>query len=405
MFLALLACSCGGGRNTTAVSEPVSNIIDLTTAFYNPREVRLSELVDSISFIPLETSQALGNNIPDNEWLRFSGDYIMSYDRYFDMNGKYLGRVGLGARGRGPLETFYGPLTAINVGDHFYHMDDKFLEYDLTGRPTGKVRHLFDYSTDGNSDPEGFLSNAPYLYWSGKNFVTTTVDSLYYIDRDFQIVDSQRIPEWNAEEIGTGRSGRFLVQHEDKVVFFVNDTIFHISGTRVEPKWIVNLSAELRPGIELDRNRNQLFIDAFNSGNFRGGEFERLTRGKQSIGQPWETDDYVFLSMSSMEIDLLVPDGAGVPKPYYLFFVKATGETVRVAGEGFVDDILGLDAPFIPKWGTHDEALISSIWPYELHDLIAERRRTGTPVDPRLEALAQNVKEGDNPILIIAHLK
>jgi hypothetical protein len=49
--------------------------------------------------------------------------------------------------------------------------------------------------------------------------------------------------------------------------------------------------------------------------------------------------------------------------------------------------------------------MFSSIWPYQLHDLIAERRRSGIPIDLRLEHLAANTKVDDNPILIMAHLK
>jgi hypothetical protein len=90
---------------------------------------------------------------------------------------------------------------------------------------------------------------------------------------------------------------------------------------------------------------------------------------------------------------------------YLTYFVKSTGETIRVAGDGFVDDILGLSDYFYPTWGIYKETMFSSIWPYELHDLIAARRLSGTPVDPRLEALAANTKVDDNPILIMAHLK
>jgi hypothetical protein len=92
------------------------------------------------------------------------------------------------------------------------------------------------------------------------------------------------------------------------------------------------------------------------------------------------------------------------PPPYITYFVKATGETVRVAGTGFVDDILGLGTCY-PQWGIWKETMIKSIWPYELHDMIAERRRTGEAIDPRLEALAASVKPDDNPILILAHLR
>jgi hypothetical protein len=100
--------------------------------------------------------------------------------------------------------------------------------------------------------------------------------------------------------------------------------------------------------------------------------------------------------MSETEIPLYIK--------YYSYFVKASGETVRVAGEGFVDDILGLGT-FYPQWGIWKETMIKSIWPYELHDLIKERRERGEAIQPRLEALAASVKTDDNPILVVARLR
>lgn len=49
--------------------------------------------------------------------------------------------------------------------------------------------------------------------------------------------------------------------------------------------------------------------------------------------------------------------------------------------------------------------MITSIWPYELQEIIEEKHKKGESVDPRLETLARTLKPDDNPILILAHLK
>ncbi|MDR1671305.1 MAG: 6-bladed beta-propeller, partial [Alistipes sp.] len=138
IFFAVFACSCGGGKQDAPVE--VSNIIDLTTAFHDPREVRLSELVDSISFVILETTPQ--SNVSDAQGIRFSGDYIFSYDKFFNWRGKYLGKVGMGVRGRGPLEEPSGALGGIYADGYFYNMGTKLLQFDLTGKTTGKVRNF-----------------------------------------------------------------------------------------------------------------------------------------------------------------------------------------------------------------------------------------------------------------------
>jgi len=60
---------------------------------------------------------------------------------------------------------------------------------------------------------------------------------------------------------------------------------------------------------------------------------------------------------------------------------------------------------FYPKNGIFEEKLISSIWPYELLDYIEECRKAGRDINPQLLALSIIIKDDDNPILILVHLK
>ena len=49
--------------------------------------------------------------------------------------------------------------------------------------------------------------------------------------------------------------------------------------------------------------------------------------------------------------------------------------------------------------------MVSWIWPYELKDYIAQQKEKGEWVSERLVALADGLKEDDNPVLIMAYLK
>lgn len=394
---AILACSCGTPRQPAP--EAVSNIIDLTSALQNPREVRLSELVDSITFVPLETSPQ--SNLSAAQQIRFSGDYIIPYNKFFDWNGKFLGTIG--ATGRGPLETLWPVSNAIFADGHFYSLGEKLLEFDTTGKATGKVRYL-------NSPVErtGALWRNVAFAPAGESFLAYNhPDSLYFIDRDFQIVGSRRVVEMKTEKSSSQHhADKFATEYNDVAVFynFMNDTIFHVSNARLDPQWVVSYTGQQRPDLAFFEEWFSLLFDMGNAvmaGNGENSELYRRSKGKHIATAAYETDDYVILPMK--ELVFFVPQ-EDRPLPYITYFVKATGETIRVAGAGFVDDILGLGT-FYPKWGVYREKMITSIWPYELHDLIAERQRTGTPVDPRLEALAVTVREGDNPILLFAHLK
>jgi hypothetical protein len=375
-------------------------MIDLTMALHNPQEVRLSEFVDSISFVVLETTPQ--SNLSDAQLIRFSGDYIMAYDKFFNWSGKYLGRIG--QVGRGPLETLWPVSNAIHVGEYFYALGEKLLQFDLKGRATGKVREL-----NSPFDHMGILLDASGFSWADDNFVTYSApDSVYFIDCNFQIIDGRQVSDM-AYEKGSyyDYNGEKVTEYDGKPVFynFHNDTIFHVSGTRLDPKWVVSLSKDLKPGPEFFYERLGLLHLVLAAGTTRGSEYERISKGKVLPVAAYETDNYVIMLLQ-MQDSYWDSNTGGVirPEPFITYFVKNTGETVRVAGNGFADDILGLST-FYPQWGIWEEKMITSIWPYELHDLVAERRRAGEIIAPRLETLAASVRTSDNPILIVAHLK
>ena len=49
--------------------------------------------------------------------------------------------------------------------------------------------------------------------------------------------------------------------------------------------------------------------------------------------------------------------------------------------------------------------MLSSFWPYELKDRIDSLEQRGEIVDKKLRNTLKNVKEEDNPILVLVHLK
>lgn len=325
-----LASSCGG-QQAPAQNIP-GNEIHLTEAYLNPRTVLLSELVDSVSFIALENN---GINVSSIQLLRFSDYCIFAYDKFFDWNGKYLGTIG--RPGRGPLEIPWPVSDAVYTDGYFYSMSSKLLQYDLTGKATGKVRNFYvDMSMDG----KGMLRNSAGFIPAGENFIVYEYpDSVYFIDRDFEIIGSRSVFEVNFPPF-TKVADTYTSSYGDTAVFynFMNDTIFHASNTRFEPKWIVRFSEELRPANDLFIEMRQLAMDAVSSGNIENSELRRRSKGKQIVTAVYETDDYLFLPMKELAFFMEVK-----PDPYLAYFVKSTGETIRVQGNGFEDDLLGLD--------------------------------------------------------------
>ena len=137
--------------------------------------------------------------------------------------------------------------------------------------------------------------------------------------------------------------------------------------------------------------------------SYESTEFAQLTDHKHKVIAAFETDKYIFFQMTEIILFASQRDKQP-PDPYIVYYDKETGKTTRVNGKGFVDDMLGMEF-FYPQLGIYDEKMISYIWPFELFDYINECNDRGREVNPKLLALSKQLKEDDNPVLILFHLK
>jgi len=94
----------------------------------------------------------------------------------------------------------------------------------------------------------------------------------------------------------------------------------------------------------------------------------------------------------------------GYNESHMALYDKQTGETVAIAGDGLIDDIDN-GMTFFPQYGICNNAMVSSVWPFELKEYIQKKAEKGESVSNRLIALADSLDDEENPILIIAHLK
>jgi hypothetical protein len=402
---------CTGKKPASVEPEQKSNIINLDDAFENTREVRLSDIADSVSFLPLETKS---NSLIRSLGCEFSLPYIYKAPvGYFDWTGRYKGKVI--KAGQGPYEEpgdgIYGKV--LFVGNRIYSMASKLIEYDGTGAPTGKVRHL--YAPREFSDNDAFRSGVEF-FSTGKNLAIYGYPNLIYsIDTaNFETISSRLVagtdtlkPNWNP----LGKN--FITYYKDKPVFynFMNDTIFYVTDEGLEPKWVISFTGKQRLPAEamlIDndavlRELREVIMTERSGVSLEDTKRVKLLDKKHIAYGAYETDSYIFFPMKEL-VPMAPARGKEQPAPYIVIFDKSTHETYRVKGDGFVDDLTGMNI-FYPKESIFDEKLISSIWPYELLDYIEECREAGRDVKPQLLALSKTVKDDDNPILILVHLK
>jgi hypothetical protein len=383
--------------------EQGNNVISLDDAFKNSRDVHLSEIADSVTFLSLETTN---HNLLRNPKFIFSSHYIFAYSTIFDWTGKYRGTIG--KKGNGPYEEPEGAVRILFKDNHFYSKGTKFIEYDMNGMPTGKVKRLYDGRKFNTND---ILRAGIEFFVVGKYLAAYDYPAtIYFFDDDFETVASRRVigsdtvrPNWNY--IGKN----FITYYKDTTLFynFINDTIFSVTEEGLEPRWIVNFDNEQRLSADVILRYPDMFIDMertiLGGNSLEKTEIVRFMDNKHIIGGAFETDRYIFFLMKEM-IPLAVPRKKENPAPYVMLFDKVKKETVRVKGNGFIDDILEMNR-FFPNSGVYDEKLIASIWPYEILDYIDECREEGRKINPRLFAFSKTIKPDDNPVLIFVHLK
>ena len=402
MILGFMACS----NKKTVEPNPVvlDNIIHLSTAIKNVREeMMLSELVDSVSYVPLETKSncMLGNT----QRFTFSPQYIFYSNYCFDWNGRFLFRIG--NQGQGACEDIYVHVADIvYLNNHFYGNASKIIEYDDRGKCTGKELSWFTQKTMDTA-PVGHLVNQVCFAPAGENLMFyNSPDTVYFINTDYEFVAKRSMMPWNRKGIAPSMgSVKYTSYYKDTTLFynFYTDTVFTVTPTSLIPRWVVELDEELRfPTRYL--YEDGLLSEAFKcweSGNLENAKMIKLLDHKYMVSGVFETERFVFLlvyeSMPFRELRK-VPD----TPPLIAIYNKRTGETFAV--KQVVDDLGGMKA-FFPSWGAYNEKLLATIWPYKLKEFIEEEQSAGRTVAPQILNLMKRVREDDNPILIIANLK
>ena len=426
ILLAGILFSCSGETKQTAAEEKtIDNIIRLGDAINQIREVNLSELVDSITYLPLETRKEC--LLRNTSWFNYSPPYIICSRTVFDLNGKFI-RI-IGSIGQGPGEDPTQYMGSIFMKGHFYSYGHKLIEYDENGKFTGKEIQLLS-NTKSEFEIAERLSRIDWVSdWApaGNNIsIYNLPDTVYTIDRNFNTLKAERvispsIPKVKLNNVDYSGIKRAYTSNSDSALFYnyYNDTIYRVTENGLAPRWIVDLGEHKIPDEATLTRQNELFTDALmcihksrNSSDRKAAikdclnncELTRLTKGKKMIKAVYDTDNYIFIIWDEYVVSPALMGLEDQVYPQIAYYDKRTGETVAVKGRGFIDDIHHKET-FFPRFGVYDNQLFAYFWPYELHEYIEEKQAAGNKVDQALLDLSGKVDDEDNPIFMIAHLK
>ena len=373
LLLSLLVLSSCGKSN----SNSSDGVVTIEIGSPDKKEVKLSSLVDSVSYIPLETKNDL--LIGQLAKLVVSDDYIYILDEFssvfcFNRQGKFIRKIG--NKGVGPGE--YTDIDDIDVyHQHVYLFD-------------GGLHKLFIYNADGSLKQEVKID-----YWTEKmKVVDDSWVALYGgYKTNKKYAENGKTPNLAFWNIHTGELKPFCffnpeIRMEEVTESFKLFTDFNSFLSPLDNK-LYRMDAVTGLDEKVDfvlegslSDAHKRYVDAIEKENVGLDRVMEFIQGFPAWISVNETSKYLVFSYSLKNHSCMI------------FYNKDDASSVyacSAAGKSpVIDDIDGVFRFFVP-YGSHGDMLYGIVQPYEL--------------EPDKFGWAKDIKEEDNPIIVAMHMK
>jgi len=390
----VVLCSCSDNTSTN------TQVIDIESAVGTGSVYNVSEILKDIRYIRLETIPAsiigeIRNIIVENEKI-----YVLASNNIvtiFDINGKYLNT--LSRIGRGPQEYLYILDFAVNPQGNIViaSQEAEILEYNSDLKFVRKISP--GKNALSNSQKWNFIMLKDNLFASGIIYAGTNPgdikqDLIIYNEDSLSVLQSYNV---NTQQLIPGVSSvvisyyeRYIYENSLNIYKIGNDTIFYIdyeNGYLKTARYIMNYGKY--------RLSEELYFETYESGS----EELRLIY----INSLYETDKYLFMDFN---MNALAPEPVEIKtntRSYkrtnvYALYDKKQREFSFLNQPipqvpGLKDDIVN-GIPFWPKRVTAKQELFTWYNALELISLAEENK-----ID---QSIVVNLKEDDNPVIVIA---
>lgn len=392
LVLLFLACSRDQKVN------PELGIIDIAYAFENQREIKLSNFVDTITYIPLESNAE--SFISDYPIIKVE-DYIIVSNTgsghtpllLFDKsNGNFIRFIG--KIGRGPGE--------YNVpARDFYNVYNKLI-YTLDYNP-GKIkildikgRYLESFNTPDITEPSmkggkltvlftTYLDSDTYLSYTD-NFNGAIKTKLVIFNKDRILKIFPNFLQWGNKDVNRNHKPSFrpcFNRWNNKLYFkeVFNDTLFLITKESLIPRFIFNYGKYGLPYEEQARimpSFGQLSYDYF------------------LVNDIYENSDFLFFRLS---YDKKEYSGFYDKKEKTTTVCKPIGDSTSA----LVNDIIDF-MPFVWKGFTQKNELIGILDPTDILEWLKNNPEKYKKLEEKMVWL-KTLSETSNPVIVIAKCK
>jgi len=375
---------------THACTSPESSICEFDPRIFKGKEFTLSEIADDITYVPLDNAFPLHRIVQtiftrDAIYLNSVNIGILRYGR----NGSFINKIG--SIGRGPGEyIFY----------MFFCVDDK----------SGKVYNI----SDGSGRIQVFSKNGDLIgSFLAKDYGTSISNILFYnsdlfiqcaiewedANYEWMIYDTlgnlvkkqkRHLPNFYNNSSGAGNPYKF----KNKLSYYNSwtDTIFSISPDLAEFPSII-----LSPG---EHRFPRSYVP-----------MEDIAQKKYFIlSKIFETERFLVIKYYYRKYSLALIDKKN--RETFLDHYEWNEGLNGLPVSGVINDLDG-GSWFLPdNYFTEDgnEYMIGLQYPYQIISRVASHEfKNSAPKYPEkkkeLEKLANNLKETDNPVLVLVRLK
>lgn len=399
LLLCLILFSTCANRTEVPVETYDRNqffVVDYESILKNTATVKLSELAREIEYIQLETNKE--NLLHPRADYHFTKDYIFvdntKFILQFDRQGNFIKQIG--KQGRGPGEI--GLIRIMTVLDeeqklvvqtnwshklYYFNFEGEFLEnvsvadtrrivalsgdrlLYFDGCARGYEKYMFAL-TDLNGDTLDVVPN--HYNWENKTgFVGTMSYHLFY-------------PFYKSRDILSFKS-----MH--------NDTVYHVLGDSIMPEYYIELGKYRLP--------QEYRVEVDFGADFE--PFKRRSKGFRFVNT-FEAGDRLFIASQDYQED-----------EYYCMIFDRISETgVRLTDSKGKDVSVQNDMDggpnFWPRAAANDSTLYMPLLPYQMiteeaRQVFAERTFTDVQKRQEFMDMVGGLKENDNPILMLVHLK
>ena len=357
---------------SVSAQKPV--VINLAKAISeSPKEIMLNELASDIRYVPLETTD---DCLMNNEFyiMQYTGeDIITSGIFHFDKNGKFLNKIG--SKGQGPEEYLQGLFAFGDWKNKLLYVQNwtTLTCYGFDGTFVRSVP-----TPQLNMGAAGLFDENHILY----------SNDIYYADKanpiQLYMVDSQNgktVSKWRGHLEENKKYGMILTSRD--FMYNYDNSLFYKTALDNEIfKILSNKKRQLEYKFDCSGKDNDVSADEVDPKK----RFQFL-----SVYWAKETAQYLFVNYGMKNISRL-----GIYDKEKKTFTNVT-----------IKDNLAGGYDIHPAWTSDDNHLLMVYYAGGLLQDKEKRYSTGLLPERKkeLDELLKNIKEDDNPVVILVTLK